>query len=92
MAVSVSFAVTPSNPEPGGTVTATYTVTGNNPVPGEPIDIVGSATVGGVVFDVTAVATPQSEPALPVIFGIPTAPGLTFAATPAPNVFTAVVP
>lgn len=92
MPVSVSFTVTPTDPEPGAEVTATYTVTGNSPVPGAPIDITGSATIGGVVYGVTATATPQTVPALPVTYATPTAPGLTFTAGSAPGVFTAVVP
>jgi hypothetical protein len=92
VAVSVSFAVTPPNPEPGAQVTATYTVTGNSPVPGAPIEITGSATVGGVAYDVTATAVPQPEPALPVTYSVPVAPGLTFTAGSVPGVFTAVIP
>lgn len=86
MAISVTLAVSPAAPAHGSTVTATYTVSGNASASGT---VSGSAVIG---TQTVAVSTTVTLPALPQSFAVPTCPGLTFAKTAAPNVFTALVP
>jgi hypothetical protein len=90
--VSASLTVTPSSPNHGDTVTAFYSVTGNDPVPPHGASISGQVVVGGQEFDVSTSFTLPGSPAADVTYGVPSCPGLTFAATDDPATFTAVVP
>ena len=92
MAISVAFAVTPPTPNHGDTVTATYTVSGNTGTGAHSATVSGDANVGGIDYQVSTIITLPGTGALPVTYTVPTCPGLTFAATSQPNVFTAVVP
>jgi hypothetical protein len=91
-AITVSLVVAPIAPNSGDTVTAVYTVLGNDATPGQSVDINGSVTVGTKAYVVVATITLPGGSALPVVYGVPTAPGLTFVATTDPATFTAVVP
>jgi hypothetical protein len=92
MAVSASLTVAPAAPNHGDTVTATYAVQGNDPAPPTSATVSGDANVGGEDFEVSTTVSLPGTPALPETFAVPTCPGLTFSATGAPEVFTAVVP
>lgn len=98
VSVTVSLTVLPSAPNHGDTVTATYAVVGNDGTPaGPPVQgsLVGDVTVGSdVLHAVTTLTLPGTPavPPLPETFSVPVFSGLTFAATSAPNVFTALVP
>jgi hypothetical protein len=92
MAVSVTLTVNPPAPAHNSTVFATYVVTGNDPVPGGTGSVGGTATIGGAPFSVVTTITLPGSPPLPESFTVPQCPGLTFAATADPHVFTAIVP
>lgn len=92
MAIAVTLAISPAAPAHGATVTCTYTVTGNTAGAGTPVSVAGTVTVGTSKFPVTASFTMPGAPAAAEVFAVPTAAGLTFKATSAANVFTAVVP
>ena len=92
MTVSASLTVTPSAPDHGDTVTATYAVIGNDPVPPFQASVSGEVVVGGQELDVATTLTMPGAPAKPVSYNVPTCPGLTFASTVDPAVYTAVVP
>lgn len=92
MAVTVTLTVTPAAPAHGATVTATYAVTGNDPGPAQSGTVSGKVTVGGTDIQVATTVTLPGTPALPVTYAVPACPGLTFAPTPNPAAFTAVVP
>jgi hypothetical protein len=90
--VTVTLGVSPSAPAHGATVTATYSVSGASPGAGTPVSVAGSVIVGGQSYPVTGSFTMPGAPAPTVTYAVPTAAGLTFAATGNPAVFTAVVP
>ncbi len=92
MAISVSLSVSPAAPNHGDTVTATYTVTGNSGTAAVNASVSGSATVGSTTYPVSASVTIPAVAPLSQSFAVPACPGLTFAATANPAVFTAVVP
>lgn len=92
MAIAVTLAISPTAPAHGATVTATYTVTGNSSGAGTPVSVSASVTIAGKAFPVTASFTMPGAVAAAETFAVPTAAGLTFKATSAANVFTAVVP
>jgi hypothetical protein len=92
MAVSTTLSVTPAAPAHGATVTAVYTVHGNDGTADQAGTVAGSATVGGILYNVSTTMTLPGAPPLPVTYSAPTCPGLTFTATSDPATFTAVVP
>ena len=92
MAVTASLSVTPQAPAHGAMVTATYTVTGNDPGPGQSATVSGTVNLGGQDMNVATTVTLPGVVTQPVTYAVPTCPGLTFAATGNPAVFTALVP
>ena len=92
MAVTCDIAATPSAPAQGATLTATYSVAGNDPIAPSTATVSGRVVVGGSPYDVSTSVTLPGTPAGAVTYDVPSCPGLTFAATADPAVFTAVVP
>jgi hypothetical protein len=92
MAISCDINVDDPTPQHGDTLTVTYTVDGNDPVDPTGATISGRVVVAGVGYDVSTQVTLPGTPAAQVTYSSPTCPGLTFAATADPAVFTAVVP
>lgn len=93
MTITASIAVSPSAPAAGTVVTATYSVSGNAPGPGWTLGFSGTLTVNGTAYDgASGSLTLPGAPAAPVTYQVPSCPGLTFAATKDPAVFTATVP
>ena len=92
MAISAFLTVAPSTPDHGDTVTATYTITGNDPIPPTGATVTGEVVVAGTEYDVSTTITLPGTPAPVPEYEVPTCPGLTFAGTDDPAVFTAVVP
>lgn len=82
MALALALAVTPANPMPGATLTATYSVTGE-PVAGDVVST-GTATIDGVALT----ATQTVHFANVEKFDPPTMPGYIFKATADPHVFS----
>jgi hypothetical protein len=92
MAISCDLNAGDPTPAHGDTLTVTYTVDGNDPLDPTGATISGRVVVGGVGYDVSTAITLPGTPAAAVSYSNPTCPGLTFAATADPAVFTAVVP
>ena len=87
---SATLTVSPAAPAKGAVVTATYSVSGNDATPAQTATVTGRTTIGSQDIDVSTTITLPGAPALPETFAAPTCPGLTFAATANPRVFTAV--
>jgi len=86
MTTSLVLTVTPANPAPGSTVTATYAFQG---APADrDITTTGTATLDGVTYNDTEVMHLTHQ----TTFQAPTAPGMTYAATADPKVWTATAP
>jgi hypothetical protein len=92
MAVSCDLNVDQPAPDHGDTITVTYSVDGNDPIDSQSATISGRIVVGGVGYDVSTAITLPGTPAAPVSYGTPECPGLTFAATADPAVYTSVIP
>lgn len=83
---TLTLTLSPANPAPGATVTATYAVTG---APADRVlTISGAATLDGAPMNATGTFTLTHA----TTFSAPTAAGMTFAATADPKVWTAVAP
>lgn len=89
---TVTLTVNPPTPAHGATVTATYAVTGNEGTPAKTGVVTGSVQIGADTFNVSTTVTLPGTPGLPETFSTPTCPGITFAPTGDPRVFTALVP
>jgi hypothetical protein len=83
---TLTLTLSPSNPAPGATVTATYAVTG---APADRVLTVnGDATLDGAPMTATGTFTLTHT----TTFSAPTAAGMTFVATADPKVWTATAP
>jgi hypothetical protein len=92
---TLQITLSPATAGPGQTVTATYAISGADDVPAssQTVNVDGTATVDGVELDADVTLT-LTRPAVVYDkqYQAPTAPGLTFAPTADPKVWTTVVP
>lgn len=83
---TLTLTLSPANPAPGATVTATYAVSG---APADRVvTISGAATLDGAPLNASGTFTLTHA----TLYTAPTAAGLTFTATADPKVWTAVAP
>ncbi len=86
MPLALTLTAAPANPNHGDKITVTYNVTGE-PSPA-PLLISGTAVVDGVTLQATSTVSLSNTEQ----FNAPTAPGVTFAPTADPHVWTGIAP